>query len=429
LAELEMELDQQVLAGGVHWEMSLAYHRLVLEMVLSVAILCTANNVPLPANVLPRVREMLSFTRHYLKPDGKSPLVRDADDGRLHRFEQTPFRDHRHILSLAGAFLGDKDLLSRAARTAADVVWMLGRQGTETAREMLRTKPAPLASRGFTEAGYYVLRIEDSVHIFVSCADIGMRGTYGGHAHNDCLSFELYCSGETLITDCGSYVYSADPCARNAFRSTASHNTVRVDRSEMNRMPEGTLFSMENDARPMTEHWESLPAFDFLRACHRGYERLRAPVRHRRDFYLDKRSRVLVIADALTGAGSHLFEVFFHFAPSAVIRPGTGGRYRVAVGQAVMELALQEHEGWAAHLENASVSERYGHREPASALVVSCTCPVPAMLTTVFDLAPANPAASDERIGAALAEYLQLSQKISGRHGAQSGGCSPSANV
>ena len=62
-------------------------------------------------------------------------------------------------------------------------------------------------------------------YLFVDAADIGIRGR-GSHDHNDRLSFELYSGNTTFFSDSGAYVYSANPQARNRFRSTAAHNTV-----------------------------------------------------------------------------------------------------------------------------------------------------------------------------------------------------------
>jgi hypothetical protein len=281
LEELEREMQIQVLPDGAHWELSPSYHRLVLELVFPALILCRHNEVPIPPNLLKVCEAMAGYTMQYLKPDGRCPLVRDADDGRVSCLGNTDYRDHRHLLALAGVFFDRPDFLSRAGGISAEVIWMLGGRGVEKAKHMA-VSPVRLQSKAFPNAGFYILRDGDEAHVFVSCADIGMKGTYGGHAHNDCLSFELYCGGSTFITDCGTYTYSADPAARNQFRSTASHNTARIDGQEMNRFDETELFGMQNDARPKVLEWRSEPEFDYLLAEHYGYtclNRVRLPTR------------------------------------------------------------------------------------------------------------------------------------------------------
>src|SRR5205085_4710970 len=111
-----------------------------------------------------------------------------------------------------------------------ETLWLLGTQGY-AAYQNLRTGQRPRVSEGFCDAGYYFLRA-NRLQITANCADVGMCGAYGGHAHCDCLSFELSCGSKTPITDCGSFIYGASPHWRNRFRATESHNTVRLDAVE-----------------------------------------------------------------------------------------------------------------------------------------------------------------------------------------------------
>jgi hypothetical protein len=46
---------------------------------------------------------------------------------------------------------------------------------------------------------------------------------HGGHAHNDQLAIELTVDGRDLLVDPGTYLYTADPQRRNAYRSVAAH--------------------------------------------------------------------------------------------------------------------------------------------------------------------------------------------------------------
>jgi len=109
-------------------------------------------------------------------------------------------------------------------------------------------------SAAFVDGGFFVLR-GDTDHIFVDCGPIGLAGR-GGHGHNDCLSFEATLDGVRLVRDSGSYVYTASPVERNAFRSTAFHSTPRVDAKEQNRIDQRLLWHMTEDARPELRVWE-----------------------------------------------------------------------------------------------------------------------------------------------------------------------------
>ncbi len=381
--ELDREMQIQVLSDGAHWELSPAYHRLVLELVLPAVILCSQNDIVVPGTLRRACEMMCEYTMHFLKPDGRCPLVRDADDGRVCHFDKAEYRDHRHLLALAGVFLGREDFVRRAGRVSGEILWMLGPAGITRGKAM--AGPAQeLASRAFPDAGFYVLRDGEQLHVFVNCADIGMKGTYGGHAHNDCLGFELYYGGTTFISDCGTFNYSGDPAGRNAFRATASHNTARVDGLEINRFSERALFGMENDARPKVLDWRTEPHFDYLRAEHFGYTRLPAPVIHRRSFLLDRASQCLILEDHFRGSGRHLFELFFHFLPGIEVELVSELKFQAKACGSTLLLDFAGTGNWAARLERGWVSERYGTKEPAWKLVLSSRQIVTASLTTAI---------------------------------------------
>jgi hypothetical protein len=285
---LEEEIRTQVGDDGVDFEGSVAYHRLVLEMFL------------VAKRFLPHVSEgydrrlaaMLDFAAACMTPEGLSPVVGDADDGHVLPIpEGTDLRDHRSILEEGAA--------------------LLGRPGEKTAQPSA-------ASRSFPDAGFFILRTPDH-YLFVDAGPVGSGGT-GGHGHNDCLSFEWHAEGRPLLTDSGSYVYSASREWRNRFRSTAFHNSVRVDGEEINRMPSpAALFALQDDAEPHERSADLDGPFPWLEASHSGYFRLPDPVEVRRRFELSRSgsSPVLSIRDRLTGQSSHTLEFFFHAAPGA----------------------------------------------------------------------------------------------------------------
>jgi uncharacterized heparinase superfamily protein len=171
-------------------------------------------------------------------------------------------------------------------------------------------------SRHFEDSGFAVLRTAEQ-YLFVDAGPVGAGGT-GGHGHNDCLSFEWHSHGKPLLTDSGSFVYTASPEWRHRFRSTELHNAIRVDGVEINRIPSPlSLWSLANDAKPLGVKLERTPERETLEAGHSGYRRLSPPVTVHRKFTLARRPERLSIADRLEGTGHHGVEFFFHAAPGA----------------------------------------------------------------------------------------------------------------
>lgn len=85
---------------------------------------------------------------------------------------------------------------------------------------------AGLECASFPGIGCYVLR-GPRLYLAIRCGEIGLAGL-GAHAHCDQLAIELVIDGETRVRDPGSYLYTALPDRRNAYRSVAAHHAPRV---------------------------------------------------------------------------------------------------------------------------------------------------------------------------------------------------------
>lgn len=78
----------------------------------------------------------------------------------------------------------------------------------------------------FPGIGCYVLR-GPRLFLAIRCGEIGLAGL-GAHAHCDQLAIELVIDGETRVRDPGTYLYTASPACRNAYRSVSAHHAPRV---------------------------------------------------------------------------------------------------------------------------------------------------------------------------------------------------------
>src|SRR5262249_1697934 len=110
-----------------------------------------------------------------------------------------------------------------------------------------------------------------------------------------------------------TFVYTASNRWRNLFRSTAYHNTVRVDGREISRFDEDSLFAFRENVRPRLNQWQSNAQSDSLEAEHDAYAGGLDGVVHRRIVTFDKQQGYWTIRDEFTGEGAHQFEFFFNF--------------------------------------------------------------------------------------------------------------------
>jgi len=319
---LEEEILRQTTPDGAGIEGSVAYHRLVLELFLVGRRFLVAAGRPPSAAFDERLARMLEFTEAYVTPEGLSPVVGDADDGRALVLGREDVRDHRTLLSTGAVLFGRGDFRGRAGRLFEDSLWLLG-PGSAAVFDGLEST-SPSGTRGFPDAGFFVLRSATG-YVFADAGPVGFKGR-GGHGHNDCLSFEWHALGRPVLTDSGAFVYTASPEWRNRFRGTAFHSTIRVDGEEINRFPSAlALWSLRNDAVPFDVALSKGEREDTLAASHTGYRRLTDPVTVSRTLSFDRTKARLVVRDRVTGAARHRVEFFFHAAPGGAGEEAAGG--------------------------------------------------------------------------------------------------------
>lgn len=394
------EMLIQVTEDGVDFEASTAYHRLVLELFLTAYQLLRLHGEDIPPAQWQRFERMFEFVEAYVKPDGLAPLVGDADDGRVQILGRQAIGDHRYLLSTAAVVFERPDFKRGAGAFWEESFWMLGPEAA-AAFDRLALPPDPPRSAAFMSGGYFVLR-RGGTHVFIDCANVGMRGV-GGHGHNDILSFELVLAGIPLVTDCGAYLYTASREWRNRFRSTAFHGTIQVDGEEVNRfIGPDALWQLRDDATPAGVSFTSAAGGDRFQGSHEGYLRLASPVGVTRAIALAADGATVAVADDLAGGGQHLVEWRFPLDPDAQaefhdqdVCLTRGGEQRW-----LLPVTVPDVEPWV--LEPGWVSPSYGVRRETRVLVRRGTLQLPQRLTYLFTVARVPDAERRARAGALL---------------------------
>jgi Heparinase II/III-like protein/Heparinase II/III N-terminus len=327
--ELEREMAHQVRPDGCDHEASISYHRLVSELFLcgtqAADALCPGT---LSDSYRERLGRMLEFVSDYTRPDGLAPQIGDADDGRLLPLDDygADPRDHRHLFRQAGR----------------------------------RWRPG-VGHAAYLDGGWYVMR-HGELWAIVRCGDVGLGGI-GAHAHNDQLSFELAFGGQPLVVDPGSYLYTADAQARNEFRSTGSHSTLRIGSSEQNRLRSDYLFTLPEETCARCLRFETDGPRTLFEGEHTGFRNLQRAVRHRRELRFDGRSAVVHVTDTVFGARGEELLWSFPLAPGEA-----NARASRALAQFAGVRLGVEADGAALEVESGWVSPSYGVRIAAPML-------------------------------------------------------------
>lgn len=380
------EIERQILPDGVNYEKSLAYHRFTLEMLSVFYITSIKNGDRIGPRTVERLKHQFEFLRDYTRPDRTAPVIGDADDGRLFRYTlgDDP-QIHDHLLPIGTIALQLPELLNPQTPFSQDALFLLGVEGRKSfddfsdIAKLKSSKTAPPAkeplSAAYREGGFYILRSND-FHIVADAGELGKSG-WGGHGHNDTLSFELWAYGIPWIIDCGSPTYMESDPLRLSFRNTTSHNMVVVDGAEIADF-EGN-FRIKDRTEPEESHWETEPGFALLKASHSGYMRLPHPVKHTRKFEFNSYKKMLVIADQLQGAGKRNIDIYFHLSPFVAIRRCEKTLCTVAYKKIV--LSIQSTQGQFS-TEDGLYSPSYGIRMPSTILRLSLRHEIPIVITT-----------------------------------------------
>ncbi len=373
---LERELFRQVHADGVDFEASAAYHRLVAELFLLPAMCRDAAGLSVSDEFRARLGAMGDFSDAYMAGQASAPLWGDGDDGRVLPFGGQAVGDHRYLAPLIGAFLGTRE------GRVPELFWVFGPENGGAAEGGGEPR-----SRVFPEGGVYIMAGSGD-RVFIDCGPVGFAGR-GGHGHNDCLAIDVVLDGQALISDCGSYVYTASAEWRNQFRATAQHNTPRVDGAEQNRffVPD-ELFRLHDDAAPEPRLWRTDETIDYFEGSHGGY-----PIRPVRRVVLDRENHRLTVEDRFEGGGAHHVAVPYHLAPGVGLERLEDGLWRLRAGDKNFLLACLDTANYAAAERQCWISPSYGVKIESLALEFSRDGSLMPLRVALYpeDGAPADP--------------------------------------
>jgi len=347
-ALLKEQLTEQILADGGHFERSPMYHAEVLEDLLDLRELISAcgNSFAWKSLLSEKIAEMAEFLTAILHPDGEIPLLND---------------------SVFGIARPAAELLSLAARPKAP-------SGTGECKVQI-----------LLETGYAVIRATSSKSCLVfDCGPLG-PDYQPGHGHCDVLSYELSLHQQRVIVDTGVSTYDAG-AERHYERSTAAHNTIRVDGVDQAEI----WASFRVGRRPRVGRTESaeVDGLHFVRGEHYGYKHL--GVIHSRTI-IHRPDGLWIIADSLCGKGNHKIESFMHFHPEVSIEPCQAGvlSHPPVSSRWVMRFASHVYQlvfigGSIAKLENTWYAPEFGLRQSRFTLWQTCEGYLPMPMVCVI---------------------------------------------
>jgi hypothetical protein len=235
--------------------------------------------------------------------------------------------------------------------------------GDEDGGMFVRGREAPRGPGGpphnyrtklFRESGVVVMAA-GGIQVVVDAGAFGPGNA--GHSHSDTLAILARRGDREVLIDAGTFTYVADPEARDWFRGSAAHNTVRVDGRDQ-ATPAGP-FRWVDPPSVIVHEWN--PDTNYLDvSCTSG------DVSHRRRVQFVVPDLLLVIDRVDGPSGEHDVEQFWHIASEAD--------------------AVRIHSSHPAEPGRVWRSRVYGQREPAPVLRAHRRTTLPVTLTTAIDL-------------------------------------------
>ncbi len=322
--EFEREALKQTGEDGVNREQAIWYQHEVADMMLLAGLIGRANGIEFSQAYWRRLEAMLEFIAALMDAGGHVPMIGDADDARLVRFDPRPKADvYRSLLATGAVLFGRGDFKAKAGGFDDKSRWLLGDAAAERLASLEARPGEP--RRAFPEGGYWILGDAfETARELRLVADAGPLGylSIAAHGHADALSFTLSVAGRQMLIDPGTYAYHTQKVWRDYFRGTSAHNTLRVDGVDQSVIGGNFLWTRHATARCV--EWTPGAESDRWVGEHNGYRRLADPVTHRREVVLEKPTRRIRVDDALDCKGPHRIELFWHFAEDCEVSLNAG---------------------------------------------------------------------------------------------------------
>ncbi len=316
---LERRLPEQFYADGGTCEQSTFYHHASVGDYLLAALTARRIGEDFSPAVWQAIERGLDFSTALIQPDGRTPEIGGADDGKPIRMEHLALWDFRPYQAIGAVLFGRADLKAIAGRFHEDALWLLGPEGLTSFDTLPSSSPAT-TSIALSHSGYYVLRSDWSARADYVCVDCGEQAAgirpdaipNSMHGHADCLSVLVTLRGARVLVDSGFHAYNCGGAWEAHFRETAAHNTARIDGRDQARHLGKMAWSHSYRARP--EGWYAGDGEAWVVGAHDGYDRSPDGLTHRRAVWLRSHGYV-VICDEFVGHGEHDIEVNFQCAP------------------------------------------------------------------------------------------------------------------
>lgn len=317
---LDVEIAEQFLSDGAHYELSPMYHSILLWDIAD--LICLAKNTKLP-QLTTRIehwqkvfREGMNWLQGMCHPDRDISFFNDSTLGIAPTFEDLERYGNELDISLS------KPLVSNR-----------------------------IVGNLFEKSGYSVIEWPEGHKLISDVARIG-PDYQPGHAHADTLSCELSLFGQRVLVNSGISQYGED-LERHRQRSTCSHNTVEINGKNSSEVWAG--FRVAKRAKPFGISLSTSGGDVEMAASHNGYAGLFHKVVHHRHWLVS--ASEISVTDNILGKVSKA-TCHWHFHPDVSVKETEGNTFSVSLADG--QLIVIVISGAEAQLSKASWHPGFG---------------------------------------------------------------------
>lgn len=360
--ELYMEIRNVILPSGVHYEKSISYHRLMIELLFYPLYLLEQSGHSIPSDLWARLKKMFEIVYWYTKDDGMAPQFADSDNGRLLPFDaEDDFRDHRFFLALAHRLFPDDTRFQTHKRDFFIGLDFLTLKGIHTTPNEIKKEQNAIC---LNDAGWAIVRDAGFFLMTTATTECKYSDSTSScwrniHIHADMLSFEWQLDGMDVLVDPGTFAYTGDKFARNLFRGTAKHNTLTIDDKNQFELSSSNMFWGRDF--PQCESWNIIQLPDGWELSggyckiHDGNNKLY----HHRLFRFIRKAKKLTIRDDVSITGTHQVLLHWHFAPEWDI-VDSDKSWQIKRGNMNLKMQCRSMEPIRSTILNDTISPSYG---------------------------------------------------------------------
>ncbi len=305
---LKVELPEQILADGCHFERSVMYHQIILFRLLDCLNLLQ-NNQAIIANL---IQVKIQSQKPHPQPlsDGEGSLhltlfsIKKGIGSRLFGNKYKSSKIENEIAFYAQKMLsflqkitfqnGDIPLMGDAATNIAPTTCQL--------LEYANRLNISIYNCVLTESLYRKIE-RGNLELLVNLGTVS-PDYLPAHSHCDIFNFVLYVNEKPFIVDTGTSTYENN-AQRQAERSTAAHNTVQIGDAEQSEMWGSFRVALRAKCEILSENNSQITA------SHNGFQRF--GIKHERSFKMNENQ--LIIEDKIIGKTKFPQKAYLHFHP------------------------------------------------------------------------------------------------------------------